>query len=297
MPGTDFSLQRRAAWLRGEQRLRQAVRGSRAWLRGARSGDGSLPDFLVIGGMRCGTTSLFTYLADHPNVQPAIGKELQYFTLFHDKGERWYRAHFPEPRPGQRTFEASPYYLYHPLTPARVAKLLPDVRLLALLRDPVERAYSHYKHSVERGVEPLSFAQAIRAEASRIGPYLDGGDLTSRKAHAALRSYSYASRGFYADQIERWTQHVPRERLLVLRSESMYADPAETYAQCLEFLELPNHRPAQFEVHSRPKPAMPTPADETRDELRVSFAPHNERLREMLGWQQSWPAEPDVVAR
>ncbi len=294
MPEVSLPRRRRAVWLTGEQRLRETVRSARASARAKRSGPGSLPDFLVIGGMRCGTTSLFSYLSDHPLVEPAIGKELQYFSVFHEKGERWYRGHFPPDRPGAQTFEASPYYLYHPLVPARVAATLPDARFIALLRDPVDRAYSHYKHSVERGVEKLSFADALVAEESRLAPFLVG-DLTSRRAHAALRSYSYASRGRYAEQLSRWFEHVPRESLLVIKSEAMYADPAATYARCIEFLGLREHTPARFEVHSRPKPQMPVPADQTRHDLRRAFAPHNQRLGELLGWDETWPIDTDLV--
>ncbi|HET7475016.1 MAG TPA: sulfotransferase [Dermatophilaceae bacterium] len=290
MPDRSSPLQRRAVRLRAEQRLRESVRGVRAWARGVGTGDaGSLPDFLVIGGMRCGTTSLFAYLAGHPSVVPAIGKELQYFTVFHDKGERWYRGHFPPPRAGQKTFEASPYYLYHPLAPARVRELLPNGRFIALLRDPVERAYSHYKHSVERGVEPLSFLDAVHAEEERLAPYLRGGDLTSKQAHAALRSYSYVSRGMYAEQLERWYCHFDREQMLVIRSEDMYADPAAVYARCVSFLNLAPHEQGAFGLHTRAKPPMPAVTDGARDELRELYAPHDHRLRDLLGWSTGWP--------
>jgi hypothetical protein len=116
----------------------------RAWTRAVLPGPvGALPDFLIIGGQRCGTTSLHHYLAAHPAVRPATGKELQFFSIHHGRGERWYRAHFPPPSPGTHSFEASPYYLFHPSVPARVAATLPAGRFIALLRDPVVRAYSH----------------------------------------------------------------------------------------------------------------------------------------------------------
>ncbi|WP_407667828.1 sulfotransferase family protein [Nostocoides japonicum] len=252
------------------------------------SAEGSLPDFLILGGMRCGTTSLYSYLADHPDVEPATGKELQYFTVFNSRGERWYRGHFPPPQAGRQTFEASPYYLYHPLAPARVAHTLPEARFIALLRDPVQRAYSHYKHSVERGVERLSFLDAIHAEPERLRPYL-GGDVESRQAHLALRSYSYVSRGRYAEQLERWYQHVDRRRVLVLRSEDMYADPAAAFAKCLDFLGLARYTPTAFGVHTRAKPPMVTLDDEATAELRGAFASENERLISLLGWQRAWP--------
>lgn len=283
----------RAAWLRAEQRLREGVRGARAALRARRGGGGALPDFLVIGGMRCGTTSLFSYLADHPQVRPPLGKELQYFTVFHDRGDKWYRGHFSPLPPDEQSFEASPYYLFHPLAAQRVADLLPDARFIALLRDPVDRAYSHYKHSVERGAEKLSFEDAVEAEPQRLAPFL-ADDLTSRASHAALRSYSYLARGQYAEQLERWFEYFDRDQVLVLRSESMYADPGTTYARCLRFLGLPEHQPPGFAAHTRPKPTMSPLADDTARALNAYFEPHNRRLATLLGWTQTWPAGADL---
>src|SRR5439155_3447898 len=138
-----------------------------------------LPDYLIIGAQRAGTTSLYLYLTQHPCVAPVvIGKGVHYFDVDFAKGPGWYRGHFPVAarrylsRVGRDrpliTGEGSPYYLFHPLVPERVAALLPEARLIALLRDPVERAYSHYQHFVERGIETLTFEQALEAEPERL---------------------------------------------------------------------------------------------------------------------------------
>ncbi|SDZ24952.1 Sulfotransferase domain-containing protein [Micromonospora pattaloongensis] len=270
-------------------RLRRAVRGTRAWGRGVLA-PGALPDFLIIGGQRCGTTSLYHYLAAHPRVRVATGKELQFFSLHHGRGTRWYRGHFPAAAPGTRSFEASPYYLFHPEVPARVAATLPQGRFIALLRDPVERAYSHYLHTRSYGLEPLDFADAVAAEPDRLAAALRHGP-DSRTAHAALRNHSYLARGRYAEQLERWFAHVPRERLLVLRSEDLYADPAAVYGELLRFLELPPFTPAAFARHTRrvdPGPSALT--DALRADLSAYFAPHNARLATLLGWPNTWPA-------
>ena len=110
-----------------------------------------LPDFLILGAQRCGTTSLYNYLAQHPSVGPLVlEKGAHYFSTNYDKSLAWYRSHFPmkwraaaERRHGRPfvTGEGSPYYLFHPLAAQRVAKTLPHVKLLVMLRDPVERAY------------------------------------------------------------------------------------------------------------------------------------------------------------
>ncbi|BCB90822.1 sulfotransferase family protein [Phytohabitans suffuscus] len=253
--------------------LRRAVRGARAWV----STPGALPGFLVIGGQRCGTTSLHSYLAAHPQVRAASGKELQYFSLHYGRGERWYRGHFPPASPGTVCFEASPLYLFHPLAPGRAAATLPSGRYVALLRDPVERAWSHYLHTRSYGQEPLDFADALAAEPSRTA------------SPEGLRRYSYAARGRYAEQLERWFAHVPRERLHVVRSEDLYADPAAVYAKVLAFLGLDPFTPAAFAVHTRRVDHSGPPPDVAR-RLRAEFAPHNDRLAELLGWSRTWPS-------
>ena len=138
----------------------------------------ALPDFLLIGGQRCGSTSLYTTLCGHPQVLAGAHKEPHFFDNNHLRGEDFYRRLFPlqihllarERRLGRRvvTGEATTYYLAHPAVPARVAAMLPDVRLIAILRDPVDRAYSHYQLSVREGRESLPFEQALAAEPERI---------------------------------------------------------------------------------------------------------------------------------
>jgi hypothetical protein len=252
--------------------LRRAVRGARAWA----STPGALPGFLVIGGQRCGTTSLHRYLSEHPQVRAATGKELQFFSLHYGRGERWYRGHFPPPSPGTVSFEASPLYLFHPLAPPRAAATLPHGRYIALLRDPVERAWSHYLHTRSYGQEPLDLASALAAEPERL------------ESPDGWRRHSYAARGRYAEQLSRWFAHVPRERLHIVRSEDLYADPATVYAGVLEFLGLKPFTPAEFAVHTRRVDRSAAPADVVRS-LREYFAPHNERLADLLGWPDPWP--------
>ncbi|WP_329108878.1 sulfotransferase domain-containing protein [Micromonospora sp. NBC_01699] len=271
-------------------RLRRGVRAARAWGRASRPGPaGPLPDFLVIGGQRCGTTSLYHYLAAHPSVRGATGKELQFFSLHHGRGLRWYRAHFPTLAPGEHSFEASPYYLFHPSVPARIAADLPDARFVALLRDPVQRAYSHYLHTRSYGAEPLSFVDALDAEEERLARALrDGPD--TRTAHFALRNHSYATRGRYAEQLERWFTHIPRERIHVARTEDLNTDPAGTYAEILRFLDLPPFTPNSFTRHTRrvdSGPAQLTPP--VLDRLTTHFAPHNAHLSTLLSRPPLWP--------
>ena len=175
-----------------------------------------LPDFLVIGVMKGGTTSFFNYLAQHPQINPPFRKEIKFFDIHYLQGLGWYRAHFPtrfKMKSGMLTGEATPYYIFHPAAPERVAKVLPNVKLIALLRNPVDRAYSHYNHMLRVGREPLPFEEAITREAER----LDG---EAEKIVANLRystfkhlHYSYLARGRYIEQLEKWFALFPRERI------------------------------------------------------------------------------------
>ncbi len=248
--------------------VRRAVRAGRAWGRAALPGEvGRLPEFLIIGGQRCGTTSLYRYLAGHPSVRPATGKELQFFSLHHRRGQRWYRAHFPVRPPGVLSFEASPYYLFDPDVPARAAAMLPQARFVALLRDPAERAYSHYLHSRSYGVEPLSFAEALDAEPARLAA---GG-------HAARRQFSYLARGRYAEQLSRWFAHVPRDRVLVVRTEELN----ERYPEILGFLGL-DAAPTPGDRHTRRPAGSPGLTPELRERLRREFAADQAALAALL---------------
>lgn len=187
-----------------------------------------LPDYLIIGAQKAGTSALQRYLETTPGVQAPLVKEVHYFDNHYGAGADWYRAHFPTRRAvvsGQITGEASPYYLLHPWAPARVAALLPDVRLIVLLREPARRAYSHFQHSRALGREPLtSFDEALDREAARTAGGWAELSRTGRR-QPAVEWYSYMRRGRYAAQLARWYKQFPPERLLVIFSEELFADP------------------------------------------------------------------------
>jgi len=215
-----------------------------------------LPDFMIIGAQKCGTTTLYDYLARHPDIRPARKKELHFFDNSYARGERWYRSnfppHYPTPRPRRwATGEASPYYLLHPLAPARARQMLPSARIIAVLRHPVDRAYSHYQHERAKGRESLAFAEAIAAEPARTAQAWAAVSTGASEREDALQSFSYLSRGRYAEQLERWLEHFPRAQVLVLKSEDLFARPAETMAEAFAFLGLPEHRVSYTRLNAR----------------------------------------------
>ena len=265
------------------RRLRADYRQLTASLRG-------LPSVLIIGAQKGGTTSLFTYLAQHPDVLPPLYKEVHYFDFNYSRGTEWYRGRFPyghRLRRGSLTLDASPYYLVHPLVPQRAAQLLPQVKLVAVLRNPVDRAHSHYQHEVRGGRESLSFAEAIEKEPERLAGeeerLRNDPDYYSFNHHR----YSYTRRGLYIEQLRRWAQHFPRSQLLVLPSEWLFRDPVAATAAVHDFLELRPHR------LKRDKPSPKGGYDRTippelRTRLVTYFEPYNRELYQWLGREFDW---------
>jgi hypothetical protein len=256
-----------------------------------------VPSFLIVGAQRCGTTSMYKTLSGHPNILPAVlHKGAHYFDTGYANGAAWYRGHFPfsvkasavKRRTGYQaiTGESSPYYMFHPLAAQRIAADLPDAKLIVLLRDPVERAYSAHTHEQARGFEPEPFERALELEESRIA-----GEEERLLADPTYRSYhhqhnAYLTRGHYVDYLERLEKVVGRERMFVIDSGDLFSDAEPIFDGLMSFLNLPAWRPANFGKHNaRPRMDM-SPALRTR--LDDHFAPYDERLAAWLGRTPSW---------
>lgn len=252
---------------------------------------GPLPDFIIIGSQKCGTTFLYDELATHADVAPAITKEIHFFDFNYARGEAWYRACFARARgqaQGRITGEASPYYIFHPLVAQRIKQVAPQTKLIALLRNPVSRAYSHYQHELRLGFEKLPFEQALEREPARLRGEAERMQADERYLSFNHAHYGYQTRGIYADQLERWRALFPSEQLLILPSDQLYRDTAATMARVLDFLGLPAWAPSKgFQKKTSRYPQMPAA---TRERLAELFAPHNRRLEEMLGTRFGWEA-------
>jgi hypothetical protein len=265
--------------LRAAQRLIKELRTSRQRVDSAHdrpvqevaaeSETGAFPDFVVIGGKKCGTTFFYDLLTQHPYVEPAASKELHYFdTLFDEESVEWYRRCFPAPRwrDGRRTItgEATPY-MSSRSAPERMAKVVPGVRLISLLRNPVDRVYSDYQQVArKRRREPRTFEEAV-------------GDETSE----------YLTRSVYVDQLLRWSEFFGREQMLVLKSEDFFERPADALRLVFEFLDLPDWEPEEAEIRNRGTYTENMDLA-TRRRLEEYFEPHNRRLYEYLGVDFGW---------
>ncbi len=255
-----------------------------------------LPDFLIIGAQKAATTALYAYLRWHPEITGPSFKEVSYFDRHYARGEEWYRAHLPsrprlwavERRRGARPLvgEASPSYLFHPLAPARVRSMTPDAKLIAVLRNPVDRAFSHYQHEVSLGRESLSFEDALDAEPERMRGEVERMLADPSYFSHAWWNYTYAARGRYAEQLERWYAEFPRDQVLVVISEELLEHPAGSYADVLRFLGARPHELESFpRIFAREYRGMdPT----TRDRLDGEFAAPNAELAELLGRDLPW---------
>lgn len=267
------------------------------------------PDFLIIGAKRGGSTSFYFDLLAHDRVCPLFPKPdhlpkaeatkgIHFFDQNFDRGERWYRAHLPS-RPARARLarrsgepvlvgEASPYYLFHPAAADRAASVVPDAKIIAVLRDPVDRTYSHWKERRRSGGEQLDFAAALAAEDERVGNAEEQLRADPRAHSYAHEQLSYARQSEYARALERWYASFPAERILVLASEDYYTDPADALEQAQDFLGLPRQRLSSGEVRNA---AEGEPMDDKiATMLHERFAPQQARLEQLTGRTFPWPS-------
>lgn len=210
-----------------------------------------LPNFIIIGAQKAGTSSLFEYLTSHPDVYGSFIKEVQFFTSRYWIRKRGYRAFFPHVKSGKcRIGEATPYYLFSPEAPRRAAAMIPDAHIVALLREPVSRAYSHYKHNIRRGHEKRSFKEAYLADLQRYEA-LSNSLKQPDESELEFRHHSYVRRGLYYEQLQRWMEHFPRDRFFIGRAEDFFADPAEVTQRVATFLGLSNTEISTDKAHNQ----------------------------------------------
>jgi hypothetical protein len=201
---------------------------------------GRLPDHLIIGAAKAGSTSLARWLDAHPDVFVPPAKELHFFDrdLHWDRGPGWYAENFADAGDAASVGEATPSYLASLEAPKRIASVVPDVRLIAVLRNPVDRAYSHYWHARDWGGEKASFATVVESSLQ--------GDESPR---------GYLRSGYYLQQLLRYEELFDRAGMLVLRFEDLTADPAATFRRVCGFLGVRDVAPPNlgrvYNAHSR----------------------------------------------
>lgn len=242
--------------------------------------------FLGLGAQKAGTTTLHGWLEQHPQLFLPACKEVHFFSLYYFRGWSWYEQHFhPGLDAGLKCGEITPYYLFHPEASERIAAMLPEVRLIVLLRDPVDRAISQYFHARRLGFESLSLRAAFDLETDRLAG-ADAVLAADAGRHQAHQEQSYLSRSLYGEQLRRYRQRFKDEQLLVLRSEDLFERPDRCWQQLLDHLELQPMDCPPLPRANRGRGEQGEVSAEDRAAIRVRLARVYEEMQRDYGF--SW---------
>jgi hypothetical protein len=280
------------------RRLKESVAGVLFSLRYLTADFRIFPNVLIVGGSKCGSTSLWTFLKEHPQVIVTTTQvHLDFFTFNYGKGTRWYKANFPtiftyiykRLRYGKiAVIDFSPYYLFHPLAAHRAGQLLPEARLLFTLRDPIDRAFSAYQHSKRRGFEALSFAQAVKEERKRL--LGEEAKILQNPSYHSFPHFrhSYIARGKYLRQLKSWEKIYGKSKMHIVLNEDTRPDVAQkTLDSVCSFLGIRTHMLVLPKLHNvgkyseRLSPIM-------RRKLSRYFSKENSLLSRYLGRRLNW---------
>ena len=251
-----------------------------------------LPDFIIIGTARSGTTSLFYNICEHSCVIPAAYDEIGFFDSNYHLGINWYRSMFPTKKHMEKvkkntefaiTGEDTPFYIWSPTVAKRILKIIPNVKLIVLFRNPVDRAYSNYHLGVRAGSENLSFEDAIQFE-------LDSLKNSEIESDDDVKKYtiprSYIAKGFYSDQLKIWLKLFKSEQLFITSTEDFESNTENILNKIYDFLEIPQIKLKNIEKHK--VASYPPMKDETRKFLVDLYKTHNEELFEMISKEFDW---------
>jgi len=256
-----------------------------------------LPNFVVAGTQRGGTTSLFIYLLAHEQVLgPRRAKGVHYFDTNWHESDAWYRSNFPlqstidqmarESGTTPAVGEGAPYYMFNPLIPGRIHDLMPECRVLMVLREPLDRAMSHHNHEVKRGFETLSMTDAFDAEPDRLAGEVEKMQADPNYISKPHIHHAYLERGQYADQVERYFNLFGRDQVLVMDSAKLKSHPEETVRRATDFLGLKPMSGVDYPLYNQRDRDPVSP--ELRERYGHVFEESNARLRELVPGEFSW---------
>ena len=252
-----------------------------------------LPDFIIIGSMKCGTTSLYYDICEHRCTLPAAYDELGFFDSNFHLGLNWYRSMFPRKKQIEDvkekegvaiTGEDTPFYFWNPLAAKRIQEILPNIKLLIILRNPVDRAYSEYQDWVSRESNPPSFETVIENEIDLQRQYPNL--ITEENFEVYNQQNSYLLKGVYVDQLKIWAELFPKEQIFTLSTENLNSEPNVVLESVFQYLNLPNYRIKNPQHRKQNKYAPMNPR--VRKLLIEFFKPHNARLFKFIGKTFDW---------
>ncbi|MCI5194037.1 MAG: sulfotransferase [Candidatus Electrothrix sp. AU1_5] len=250
-----------------------------------------LPNFLVLGTQKAGTTSLFHYICQHPEVFVNKSKEIHFFDRYSQFKTAWYRSHFPllgNFLPNHRIGEATPYYLCHPHAPRCIFELLPTVKLIVILRDPVERAISHYFHEVKKGREELPLFEALQKEDERCAAEWQKMVADMSYTSREHQSFSYKQRGVYIEQLRRYWKFFSEQQMLILESSRLFTNPHVVLQQVFQFLDINQNVTVKDVTVQNANSKKKAVAPEVYTYLKDFFSPYNALLSDALGRDFGW---------
>lgn len=252
-----------------------------------------LPDFIIVGAQKSGSSTLYWWLHQHPQLGLSFDKETKFFDRFYGKGEKWFRHQFPLNYSRKLAGDNTPYYLFHPLVPERVYKMCPKAKIIMILRNPIDRAYSQYQMERRKGRESHhTFREAISNEVSRIELATEELLKNPMVNHHNHENTSYLSRGIYIEQIERWLDFFPKDRILILEHERFFLNSNDGLRQVYEFLGVRNIFPGVLKSYN--VKSYPEMDGDLREDLKKFFKPYNQELENFLGYKLTW--ESDIPA-
>jgi hypothetical protein len=246
-----------------------------------------MPDFLIVGAAKAGTTSLYHYLLQHPKIDGATRKELHYFDRDYNQSIDYYRTCFPSlSQPNDHiTGEATPYYLIHPYAPERIYKVMPNTKIIILLRNPIDRAFSHYNFTIRQHYEPLTFEEAIEKERERIEPEFEKLVNNPYARSFAYQIYTYLKTGIYVDHLKAYYNFFPKDQILILNYEKFFSNVPNSMRIVTDFLNIDKF---EFACKVLNKGSYQGMNPKTREKLRKYFRLHNQRLYELIGETYDW---------
>ncbi|MDJ0690559.1 MAG: tetratricopeptide repeat protein [Xenococcaceae cyanobacterium MO_188.B32] len=260
------------------------------------------PNFIVIGAGKSGTSSLYEYICSHSQVISSLKKELRFFNYkpnFH-KGVDWYLSHFPPIPKGKNliTGEATPGYFGSDVQES-ISSLFPNIKLIAILRNPVDRAFSQYNHWVRNGIERRSFREAVISEIEKLEKIFNNIDIFEFQKIEKIKEICYQVHrgnskektgylweGLYVYFLQKWTKYFSKEQLLVIKSEDFYAQPEVEMKKVFTFLALPDYHLPIYKKYNAGK--YSSLDKQLYDRLTEFFQPHNQRLEEYLNRKFNW---------
>jgi hypothetical protein len=247
------------------------------------------PDFIIIGAQKCGTSSMFRLLKKHPDIYLPKKKELDFFDEFYAKGMAFYLSYFNHDKMPNSPFytgEASPFYFFHPLAASRIQFHFPKIKLILLLRNPINRTYSHYQHQRRKGRISISFEHAIQLEPEILKHKKEAYFDEENHSDLIYRRFSFLARSRYSEQLPLWYQHFANDQILIFKSEDYFKDPTGTFQQVFEFLGL-----SPFDIVLKKEHSVsdyPPMKPETRNQLQEYFKPFNQELYKLTGRDFGW---------